>query len=280
LVGVNMTELARLVRQALDGDMVSFGVIIHEFQNMAYGYAFSILGDFHLAQDAAQEAFVEAHRRLDQLREPDAFPGWFRRIVYKQCDRLIRRKRVPTVPIESVAVPATDLAGADRVLERQEMKDEVLALVKALPEQERMATTLFYIGGYSQNEVAGFLEVPVSTVKNRLHSSRKKLKEQMMNKVVETLKAFPLPERFADVVLQMSFVMERVNPLAEQMRGLSAEEMAARSGELRERLAGGEDRDAIKAEAFALVREATGRAHGCPWRGTSRAQDSSQSEDK
>ena len=259
-----MTELAAVVRQALDGDMDSFGVIIHQFQNMAYGYAFSILGDFHLAQDAAQEAFVEAHRRLDQLREPDAFPGWLRRIVFKQCDRLIRRKRVPIVPLESVAAPTTDLPGPDRVLEEREMKDEVLALIKALPEQERMATTLFYMGGYSQNEVAAFLEVPVTTVKNRLYSSRKKLKEQMMNKVDETLKSCPLPERFADVVLQMHFVTERINPLAEKMRKLSAEEMAGRSRELREHLAGGENRDTIKAVAFALVREATGRAHGWP----------------
>ena len=228
------------------------------------GYAYSILGDFHLAQDAAQEAFVEAHSRLGQLRKPDAFPGWLRRIVFKQCDRLIRQKRVPTVPMEFVALPAADTAPADQILEEQEMKDEVLAMINALPEKERMATTLFYISGYSQSEVAEFLEVPVTTVKSRLHSSRKKLKEQMMNKVDETLKSFPLPDRFADVILQMNFVVEQVNPLAEQLRELSAEGMVNRSHDLRQRLTEGENRDAIKAEAFALVREASRRAHGWP----------------
>ncbi|NIR02616.1 MAG: RNA polymerase subunit sigma-24, partial [Gemmatimonadales bacterium] len=67
------------------------------FQDMAVGYAYSILGDFHLAEDAAQEAFVQAYLDLRKLRVPQAFPSWLRRIVFKQCDRFTRRKRVHTV---------------------------------------------------------------------------------------------------------------------------------------------------------------------------------------
>jgi DNA-directed RNA polymerase specialized sigma24 family protein len=54
----------------------AFGELVVRFQDMAYGYAYAILGDAHLAQDAAQEAFIAAYQKLAQLREPAAFPGW------------------------------------------------------------------------------------------------------------------------------------------------------------------------------------------------------------
>lgn len=66
---------------------------MRRFQDMAYGYAYAVLNDFHLAEDAAQEAFVEAHGCLPNLEHPQAFPAWLKRIVFKHCDRLTRGKR-------------------------------------------------------------------------------------------------------------------------------------------------------------------------------------------
>ena len=57
---------------------------------MAFACAFAVLGDVYLAQDTAQEAFIVAWQKLGQLREPAAFPGWFKRIVLTQCNRLTR----------------------------------------------------------------------------------------------------------------------------------------------------------------------------------------------
>src|ERR1043165_3327702 len=57
---------------------------------MAVASSFAVLGDAYLAQDTAQEAFVIAWQKLEQLREPAAFPGWFKRIVLSQCNRLTR----------------------------------------------------------------------------------------------------------------------------------------------------------------------------------------------
>ena len=67
---------------------------------MAVGYASAQLRDQHLAEDAAQDAFLKAFVDLGQLHEPAAFPGWFRRIVYKHCDRIRRRRRLHLVPLE------------------------------------------------------------------------------------------------------------------------------------------------------------------------------------
>jgi hypothetical protein len=74
-------QLRVWVARAQQGDPEAFGSIVRRFQDMAVGYAASRLGDFDLAEDAAQEAFLEAWRDLPRLREPAAFSSWLRRIV-------------------------------------------------------------------------------------------------------------------------------------------------------------------------------------------------------
>src|SRR5687768_9417128 len=96
-----MTSLEALIRRASEGDADAYEVIVRRFQDMAVGYSYSIMRDFQFAEDAAQEAFLEAYRNLDKLREPAAFPGWFRRIVFKQCDRITRAKSSSILPLDA-----------------------------------------------------------------------------------------------------------------------------------------------------------------------------------
>ena len=86
-----MEDVQSLVVKARAGDLAAFEDLVRRFQNMACGYAYARLGDFHLAEDAAQEAFIDAYRLLPDLRAPAAFAGWLRRIVFKHCDRFTRR---------------------------------------------------------------------------------------------------------------------------------------------------------------------------------------------
>jgi len=196
-------ETTDLVVRVRDGNLEAFRVLVMRFQDMAYGYAFSLLGDFHLAQDAAQEAFVEAYRDLRDLREPAAFPGWFRRIVFKQCDRITRKRKPMEVSLEEATAVPSRLPDPSGVLERQEVLERVLDAIRALPDHERTVTSLYYIDGYSQNEIAVFLEVPVKTIKSRLYSSRKRLKERMFKMVESTIKSAPLSDAFSERVVRM-----------------------------------------------------------------------------
>jgi cytohesin len=167
----------------------AFAEIVRRFQDMAFGLAYAVLGDAALAEDAAQEAFLSAWRELDNLREPDAFPGWFRQIVRTQCSRLTRNKRLPTVSFEGspaalfAAAPERDCDPLKRA-ERAEVTGAVHAALGALPEHERMATALYYIGGHDQAAIAAFLGVPVTTVKKRIHSARQRLRERMAPYVI------------------------------------------------------------------------------------------------
>ena len=218
-----MKELRQLVEQAQSGDLAAFGAMVRRFQDMAYGYAYSLLRDFHLAEDAAQEAFVQAYRDLPALRKPAAFPGWFRKIVFKHCDRLTRGKRPPTVPLEAaLGQLSTERDPASDAVER-EMKDRVLAEIEALPEDERLVTTLFYIDGYSHKDIAEFLEAPATTINNRLHASRKRLKKRMTAMVEDTLRSHGLSDRFAEETIGRALAEAR--RLGEQDRCAEAEQL-------------------------------------------------------
>lgn len=204
-----MEETRHLVLRAADatGDQDSrlqaFGQLVVRYQDMAYGYAYAILGDFHLAEDASQEAFVTAYQQLANLHQPVAFAGWLRRIVHTSCTRLLRRRDGATAPLEAAMDVTSPTEGPGETLEAKELHQEVLRAIRALPEAEREVTTLFYINGYSQQEVADFLEVPVTTVNNRLHASRERLKERMITMAKDALKNNRLPQSFAQGVLSV-----------------------------------------------------------------------------
>jgi RNA polymerase sigma factor (sigma-70 family) len=183
-----MQDWTELVAGARDGDLAAFDNLVGRFRDMAVGYAYSILKDFHLSEDVAQEAFVRAYSDLHTLAKPKAFPAWLRRIVYKYCDRHMRKQRVILEPLEAWPDLASAADDPHQATVRRETHDEILAGINSLPGRERVTTTLFYINGYSMAEVGEFLEVPVTTVKNHLYQARKKLKARLMAMVGETLK--------------------------------------------------------------------------------------------
>jgi RNA polymerase sigma factor (sigma-70 family) len=185
-----MEVLQSLVIAAQNGDLDAFGLIVQRFQGMAYTSAYAMLDDAQLAEDVAQEAFIEAYLNLPKLREPAAFPGWFRRIVFKQGDRVLRGKHLATVPLEPVAIfdVAVDDLNPLHLAENFEMQDFVRGAIEALPEHERIVTLLFYVDGYTLKDIAAFLEIPVTTIKKRLYDARRRLKERLMKEVRVTVR--------------------------------------------------------------------------------------------
>jgi RNA polymerase sigma factor (sigma-70 family) len=209
-----MKDLAKTIQNARCGDLDSFGRLVTYYQDMAYAYAYSLLGDFHLAQDATQEAFIDAYRHISSLRVPEAFPGWFRRIVLKHCNRLTRGKSIQTVPLDAAREQAGSELRPDEALIRNDMRRSVLGALQALSQDQRSVTSLYYINGYSQAEVADFLDVPITTVNNRLHAARRQLKERMVTMVQQELTNNALPkDEFCHIVL---------DKLSKQQAGLMA----------------------------------------------------------
>jgi len=173
-----MDDLPTWIARVRTGDHAAFGEIVTRFQDMALGYATSQLGDTHMAEDAAQEAFLAAYADLDQLRDPAAFPGWFRRIVHKHCDRQRRRRPVGLMSLEDDQWEAQVEPAAD--LETEDRRQMLSQAIQQLPEPEQAPVRLIYLHQYSQAEVAKFLEIPLATVNNRIQSARKHLKQELL----------------------------------------------------------------------------------------------------
>jgi RNA polymerase sigma factor (sigma-70 family) len=179
-------DLVQLIARVKQGQIDVYEAIVRRFQDMAVGYGYALLGDFQLAEDAAQEAFIAAYFELPSLREPQAFPGWFRRIVLKQIDR-IRRKRRGGVSLDTVSnIVGAQPDLADMVVQ-QEVSDALLRAIEELPAVQREVVALFYVGAYTQNDISAFLGVPCSTVKMRLYHARKRLHSQLAALIEEQL---------------------------------------------------------------------------------------------
>lgn len=182
-----MQKLPALVISAQRGDFQAFRTLVRRFQDMAFATAFAMLGNAQLAEDVAQEAFLEAYINLTNLEMPAAFPGWFHTIVVRQASRLTRRKSLRTLPIDSVSDVLTTDLDLPSLMVRREVQERVQNAIDTLTENERQVILLFYINDYSQREIAAYLNVPVSTVKSRLHTARAHLRERMIQMVQDNL---------------------------------------------------------------------------------------------
>ena len=183
---MNAEGTKALILDAQRGDREAFARLVDRYQNLALGYAYGWLGDSDRANDVAQEAFIDAFLHLHQLREPAAFAGWLRRIVHKHCDRQTRRRTVEPELQEN------QVQGPDAAAQRAQEARWVRRAIEALPQHERLVVALHYLGECPQKEVAELLELPLSTIKKRLHSARQRLRERsedMTEKTFDDMRA-------------------------------------------------------------------------------------------
>jgi RNA polymerase sigma factor (sigma-70 family) len=192
-------DVSKLVDNAKAGDIDAFTILVQRYQAMAFGYAYATTRDFDLAEDAAQQAFITAWTNLSGLNDSGRFGGWLRGIVRFECLHLLRSRKAPHLPIDSILDLAADGPVPAEAAEDREALDRVLAAINTLPDAERIATILFYIHDHSQKDVAGFLNIPVTTVNNRLRNARKHLRQgELIAMTRQALESHPLPNDFAD----------------------------------------------------------------------------------
>ena len=211
-------SLKSLIIRAGLGDVRAFESIVQRFYRIAFGYAHSLVGDYHFAEDAVQEAFIEAYRSLGKLRHPEAFYSWFRLIVFKQCDRIKRKRRRPDKPYNDELYLSSPYETQEKKSEKQEQLAKLQSLLAGLTDKQRQVTSLYFMDGFSQIEIARFLDLKPSTVRKRLFDSKKKLfKELHMNteNEAELLIRHLFSNRISDKLLQRLLA----NPSKLQMKG-------------------------------------------------------------
>ena len=160
----------RLIEQVQAGDHEAFTQLVLNYSGYVYRTAFAFLHNESEAEDASQEIFLKVYRSIHRLNEVRAFPAWFKKVITTVClDRMKVKKPdlVPDSNIESVPTTASD--HWDRRIELRE------ALGK-LSQEEREIVVLYDWQGYSYQEIAKLLEIPLGTVKSRLHTVRMHLR--------------------------------------------------------------------------------------------------------
>jgi len=190
-----VNQLRNLVLKAGDTNSTlgerhqAFSELVRLFQDMAYAAAFAKLGSYDLAEEAAQRAFISAWQRLEQLRTPEAFPGWFRRIVLTECNRLTRGNHLRSTSLDEGLMVVSDRTDPQTALEQDEQTRALFTAINELPANLRLIVLLFYVKEYSQTDISLFLEVPLTTVAKRLYSARHRLRGLTANKFKAKLRA-------------------------------------------------------------------------------------------
>lgn len=158
--------LTNALVRAQRGDLAAFRELLHAYQDIVYSLALRMLKVPEDAEELAQDVFVSAHRHLGKITSAAHLLFWLRRTVcHRAIDRL-RRRPLPSVPLDATAeIPAAD-SGADPLLERC-LRD----LVLQLPPVPRAVVLLRYQEDLDPPEIARTLSVPLNTVKSHLKRS-------------------------------------------------------------------------------------------------------------
>jgi RNA polymerase sigma-70 factor (ECF subfamily) len=197
------------------GDAAAYGVLVTRYQGHVYGLAYSFAGRWEDAQDIAQETFIRAYCNLGQLRDPERFAAWLRRVTFSVAVKWMRtfrpglfRQLDGPVDLESLEIP--DFApGPPEVLEKQELAEAVRQAIASLPPKYRVPLTMFHLDGLSYQKVADFLDIPLGTVQSLIYRARQRLKaalgayyaEELAPAVQEVFSEHRLPAEFAQSVL-------------------------------------------------------------------------------
>ena len=181
-----MDETA-LIYAARKGDLDSFNRLVLAYQDMIYNQAFRMMGEQETAEDAAQDAFIIAFRKLGTYRG-GSFKAWLLRIVTNLCyDELRRRKRRPTTPLEPLDDAGDEIESPawmmdpgelpEQTAERAELGKAIQHCLNELPFEFRVIVTLIDIQGMDYTEAAEVIGKPLGTVKSRLARARLRLRD-------------------------------------------------------------------------------------------------------
>ncbi len=208
---------AELIQRTLAGDQDAFGLLVKKYQKGVHALAWRKIGDFHVAQEITQDAFLKAYQKLGTLKNHHAFSGWVYVIVAHLSRDWLRKNRLPMDPLDTTDVSEVDQVSYSRytaekqAAEADETRREIVKeLLKKLPESERTVVTLHYLGEMTVKAVAEFLGVSQNTVKSRLSRARNRLRKEE-DMIQQNLGSFQLPANLTKNIMRE---VSRIAPTA------------------------------------------------------------------
>lgn len=162
-----------LVRRYIDGDARAFDELVARFERRVYAVAFRMCGNPEDARDVSQEVFLNAMRALKRFREEAQLSTWFHRVtVNASLDHMRKRKRRSSTPIEDVAEQPSSDPGPEDAAAGAARAAEVHRALSRLSSEHRAVLVLHDLEDLDYAEAATALDIPVGTVKSRIHRAR------------------------------------------------------------------------------------------------------------
>ena len=178
---MNESQEAALVRRCQAGDKEAFRILVGQYRNILFGTAYLMMRDRGLAEDAVQEALIQMWKHLPSLRLHGKFKAWLARIVVNEVKQQLRKKQVPTVPLEQMTEMVDDFDGAETAMIHDEERQQLKQAVEKLPSEQGEAVILRYFSELSVPEIAATTGQREGTIKSRLNRALNHLSEILQN---------------------------------------------------------------------------------------------------
>ena len=215
-----MESDAQLIQRVLSGDDDAFTTLVRKHQKVVHALAWRRIGDFHCAEEIAQDVFLRAYKALPKLKNLNQFPGWLYVITNRRCNSWLKKNTSPIESIENIpGVEMQKISYEHHMSEAREKEAKVASqklveqLLEKLPESERTVVTLYYLGEMTTKEISKFLGVSVNTITSRLQRGRERLKQHEDILVQEVLGGVQLSNNFVDNIAQKVADVELTPPV-------------------------------------------------------------------
>jgi RNA polymerase sigma-70 factor (ECF subfamily) len=177
------------ISATLAGNTAAFGELVLNYQDRLYNTLVHVIGNAEDARDIVQEAFVQAFIKLETFQHASAFYTWLYRIAFNVAISFRRRRR-PVVSIDC-GYPSSGVGPVDRQnnptqhLEQEERCRQVRRALTQLSEEHRSILVLREIDGCCYETIADILDLPIGTVRSRLHRARLQMREQLKTVLID-----------------------------------------------------------------------------------------------
>lgn len=168
---------AQLVARLRRGSREAAGLLAERYLRPCRAVALAIVGDVAAAEDMAQDAFVYAIDRIDDLQQPEQFGGWLMQIVRNRSRNHVRDGKADRHVKLDMAVVRSGAPSPAREAERSHLREDLLAALAELPEDRREVVLLHDLEGWTHREIAERMELPQGTVRSHLHYARRAMRE-------------------------------------------------------------------------------------------------------
>jgi RNA polymerase sigma-70 factor (ECF subfamily) len=178
---VSTGEDSKLIPRVRRGDLAAFEVLYDKYKGQVYRTALAITRDHSGAEDILQECFLRVYAHIDRVDVARPLSPWIHRIaVNLSYNWVTKRKRwLPSLG-EVIEQFVGDHHGSpEHILEREELRHIVQEAIHSLSFAQRVVIILFYLNGFSLEEIAYILDCPVGTVKSRLYYGRENLRRKL-----------------------------------------------------------------------------------------------------